>query len=134
MKLFEKMKIFGRKSLGEKGEELATDYLKKRGFSVLERNFKNRKGYNIGEIDIVAEKEGEIVFVEVKTRELEKYENTLPEENISHKKLLKLSRISQIYLKARGWQDRNYRFDAVSVWISTDSKKAKLKHIPSIFI
>ncbi len=51
------------------GENAAAEFLKKKGYVILERNF--RKGY--GEIDIIAVKKGTLVFVEVKTRSSDKF-------------------------------------------------------------
>ena len=52
------------KKLGRNGEKLAVKYLKKHGWKILKRNFKNP----FGEIDIIAEKDGVTAFTEVKTR------------------------------------------------------------------
>jgi putative endonuclease len=116
------------------GEELAARFLKDKGYKIVERNFKNRVGRQIGEIDIIAEKNKEIIFVEVKTRELERYQKTLPEENITFSKLTKLSRIANAYIKSRNLWNYPYHFDAISVWLSCDFKKFEIKHIENIFI
>lgn len=121
-------------STGKAGEEAAANYLQQKGYSILEMNYKNNFGRRLGEIDIIAEdkKEDELVFVEVKTREYQKYKDTLPEENITYTKLRKFSRIANAFLNARGWQDRAYRFDAVSVWLDWQTRMAKIKHIRNI--
>jgi Holliday junction resolvase-like predicted endonuclease len=72
--------------------------------------------------------------VEVKTRSLEKYEKTLPEENITRSKLHKLSKIANSYIKMNNLWDCPYHFDAVSVWLDKDSKNFQIKHIENIFI
>lgn len=123
-----------KKNIGEKGEELAAIYLKKKGYKILDRNFKNHQGRQIGEIDIIAKKGEEIIFVEVKTRELERYKNTLPEENITFSKLHKLSKIANSYIKINNLWNCPYHFDAVSVWLSKDFKEFRIKHIDNIFI
>jgi Holliday junction resolvase-like predicted endonuclease len=69
----------------------------------------------------------------VKTRELLKYDWTLPEENINRQKLHKLSKIAVFYVRQKNLWDNPYRFDAISVWIDVASKKAKIKHLESIF-
>jgi Holliday junction resolvase-like predicted endonuclease len=58
----------------------------------------------------------------------------LPEENITHSKLRKLSKIANQYLYQNNLQDSEYRFDSLSVWIDIDSKTAKIKHIRNIFL
>lgn len=122
------------KSLGQLGEDAAVEFLKKQGYKVVARNFKNRVGRQVGEIDIIARKNGEIVFVEVKTRNLENYGDTLPEENITPAKLRKLAKIANIYIKYNKLLDAPYHFDALSVWIGADHQAAKIKHLENIFI
>ena len=132
--IFWKKKENKEESFGARGETLAAEYLEKKGYKILDRNYKNDRGKRLGEIDIVARKDGKIVFVEVKTRSLENYESTLPEANITYAKLRKLAKIGQIYIKAHKLWDKPYQFDAVSIWLSADYKDAKIKHIESIFI
>ena len=119
---------------GAKGEELAAKFLEEKGYKIIGKNFKNYKGRQIGEIDIITEKNKEIIFVEVKTRDLEKYGKTLPEENITRSKLHKLSKIANSYIKMNNLWNYPYHFDAISVWLSQDGKNAKIKHIENIFI
>ena len=123
-----------RKSLGSQGEFLASEFLKEKGYKIITRNFKNCKGRQLGEIDIIAEKNKEIIFIEVKTRELNKHQNTLPEENITLSKLKKLNKIATSFIKMNNFWNRRYHFDAISVWLSQDFKKYRIKHIENIFI
>jgi putative endonuclease len=118
---------------GALGEKIAANYLEEGGYKILETNFKNPLGRRLGEIDLIAQKDGVLVFVEVKTRNFEKYKNSLPEENITPSKLHKLSKSGQFYIKSKHLWDSNYRFDAVSVWIDNSHKAAKIKHIENIF-
>jgi len=121
-------------STGQTGEQVAANFLKNNGYEILEMNYKNNLGRRLGEIDIIAEdkKEDELVFVEVKTREYQKYKDTLPEENITYPKLRKFARIASAYLNQKRWQGRAYRFDAISVWLDWNSRMAKIKHIRNI--
>jgi len=131
------MLFFGEKEdkgTGAKGEEIAAKFLMEKGYKIIARNFKNYKGRQLGEIDIIAEKNEEIIFVEVKTRNLEKYQETLPEENITFQKLRKLGKIASSYIKMNNLRNHPYHFDAISIWLSEDSKKFKIKHIENIFI
>lgn len=121
-------------NLGQLGEKAAAKYLKKKGYKIIAFNFQNTKGRRVGEVDIIAQEKDQIVFVEVKTRELENYETTLPEENITRQKLYKLQKIAQVYINKNKLWDHSYRFDAVSVWISRDRKTVKIKHLESIFL
>jgi putative endonuclease len=73
------------------GEDIATNYLRKKGYKIIERNF--RKGY--GEIDIISTFENILVFVEVKTRATGLYGGAI--EAISYSKLQKLVRTCEYY-------------------------------------
>lgn len=119
---------------GSLGEKVAARYLKNLGYEILGFNFQNNLGRRLGEIDIIArdKKRNEVVFVEVKTREMKKFGGTLPEENITYPKLRKLEKIANAYLKINKLEKDNYRFDAVSVWLDQVEKRAKIKHILSL--
>lgn len=121
---------------GKTGEGVAATYLRNNGYIILEMNYKNNLGRRLGEIDIIAEDNtaNELVFVEVKTREYHRYKDTLPEENITYTKLKKFARIVNVYLYKNNWQDRNYRFDAISIWLDFSSRMAKIKHIRNIYL
>jgi putative endonuclease len=121
---------------GKTGEQIAANFLQNNGYEILEMNYKNSLGKRLGEIDIIAEDKvaKELVFVEVKTRRLQGNEDTLPEENITRSKLRKLSRIAGSYLNRKDWQDRDYRFDAISVWLNWDARTAKVKHLKNIYL
>lgn len=123
-----------RMSLGERGEKIAAKYLRKKGYKILDFNFSNKAGRRLGEIDIVTKHSDTIVFVEVKTRALRDEQDILPEENINRAKLRKLEKIANYYLKSKGLMESDYRFDAVSVWLDQKGKRAKVKHMESIFI
>jgi len=123
-----------KKNIGQMGEKVAANFLRRKGYEILGTNYQNSSGRRLGEIDIIArEKEsGEIVFVEVKTREYEKYKDTLPEENITYSKLKKMERIASSYLYTHRLREKPYRFDAISVWLDLALRKAKIKYLKSI--
>lgn len=123
-----------KRKFGDLGEKVAVDFLKKKGYAILDTNYQNSLGRRLGEIDIVAKdpERKELVFVEVKTRELNKFEGTLPEENITFSKLRKIEKIASVYLRQNSHQRENYRFDAISVWLDEGQRKAKIKHIQSL--
>ena len=126
--------ITSRRKFGDLGEKVAAKYLKNKGYEVLGVNYQNKFGKQLGEIDIIARDidRKELVFVEVKTRDLETYAGTLPEENITAKKIHKLAKIANQYLYRYKLQDAPYRFDAVSVWLNYRTRQAKIKHIESL--
>ncbi len=80
------------KETGRLGEEIAVNYLKKKGYKILDVNFKNKWG----EIDIIAKKKKILHFVEVKA--IHKKEGFSPEDEISQRKQKQLLKMVQIYL------------------------------------
>jgi len=111
-------------NLGQKGEELAADHLEKAGYKILFRNWKWGKH----EIDIIAEKDDMVVFVEVKTRTKE-FLGGLPSAVTTEKQ-------KSIILAANGYiqkfnVDRESRFDVVTIIMSGDSKE--IDHIEDAF-
>ena len=98
-----------RKRLGNAGERLAAQYLQRAGYVVREMNYRCQAG----EIDIVAEEAGDLVFVEVKTRRGLAY--GLPEEAITPAKRRKLIAAAQTYLDAEGQAHASWRVDVVAV-------------------
>jgi putative endonuclease len=77
------------------GETLATMFLKKRGYEIIERNYRIREG----EIDIIARKNGELIFIEVKTiSERERAAGKRPEEAIDQRKRARLRKAIASYL------------------------------------
>ena len=97
-----------RKRLGRRGEDLAVAHLEQRGYVVRERNWR----CPVGEIDIVAEDGGCLVFVEVRTRRGREYGS--PEESVTPSKQAKLVELAQTYLQEHRW-DSDWRIDVVAV-------------------
>ncbi|NTW13652.1 MAG: YraN family protein [Candidatus Moranbacteria bacterium] len=120
--------------LGNRGEDIAARYLRGKGFSILERNYRNNKGRAFGEIDIVARDRDELVFVEVKARTGTMDSGIHAEEAITAEKLRRLSRIAEVYVRERNVGDGPYRFDAISVLIRKDGKEPEIRHLQSIFL
>jgi len=114
---------------GDMGEKAAAKYLENKGYEILGFNYQNNLGRRLGEIDIIAKEKNEIVFVEVKSRDMKNYGTVDPEENITRSKLHKLAKIAWSYLRAHNLEGAPYRFDAVSVWLDLNEKTAKIKHI-----
>lgn len=122
------------KTTGTFGEQMATEYLRKKGYRILERNYTNTKGRRLGELDIVAEYEGEIVFVEVKTREWER-DAPLPEESVSWKKLHRLEKIAVAYLKMKKRETMPYHFDVIAIFLdSLQGKVLEIRHLERVFL
>ena len=113
------------KERGQEGERLAARFLEEQGFRILDRNYRNR----LGEIDIVAEDRGVLVFVEVRT--LRSSAGHSPEETIQWKKQQRISRTALAYIQYKRLEDRPARFDVVSVTL--DGNRSALRHIPDAF-
>lgn len=94
--------------IGKIGEEKAVEFLRKNRYKIIERNYRTK----IGEIDIIARKNREIVFIEVKLRTSNKF--GLPQESVNKKKIEKIEKISQIYLNSKKI-NLPYRFETLSI-------------------
>jgi len=101
-----------RRALGKLGETLAARELERRGYRIVERNWR----CSIGEIDIVAEKDGQLVIVEVRTRRGD--ERGTPQESITPAKQVKLIELAQTYLQEHDLDNRDWRIDVVAVELS----------------
>jgi putative endonuclease len=112
--------VRSRLALGNKGEDIAADFLKKNGYRVLCVNYKTK----LGEIDIVAEDKKTICFVEVKTRSSDSF--GLPQEAVSLRKQRQISKAALIFLKEHRILDRNARFDIISVMFVNDTPNLTL--------
>ncbi len=119
--------------IGEIGEKIAANYLVAQGFEIIALNYFNKKGYCIGEIDIIAKdvKNDQLVFVEVKTRKGNK-EYVVPEENITKKKIERINKAINWFLSREKKWDVNWRIDAISVIIDSYKERTHIKHIKYI--
>jgi len=105
-----------RRKTGNEGEQLALAYLKNNGYKIIEQNYRTR----FGEIDIVA-LDGEIVcFIEVKTRSSVNF--GMPVESITNLKKKKMIRTAFSYLRFKKWEEREARFDVVSILLKSGQK------------
>lgn len=94
---------------GNVGEVLSVNFLKKKGYKILETNFKTK----FGEIDIIAKDQNIIVFVEVKRRETLKYGR--PIEAIDYRKEAKIKMAAEYYLNKTKNYDADVRFDVIEI-------------------
>jgi putative endonuclease len=100
-----------RKQLGDRGEDLAALFLQGKGFEILERQYK----ISAGEIDLICRDKGEIVFVEVKTRQTETF--GYPEESVTPDKIRHIMSVVQNYLRKSFCEDAPWRVDIVAIQI-----------------
>ncbi len=98
-----------KKKLGKEGEDRAAIYLAKQGYKILERNYSTRNG----EIDLIALHQGEVVFVEVKTRTSNAYGS--PELAINPRKQGRMVKAALGYIKYKKLHQMPCRFDVVAI-------------------
>ena len=87
--------ITEKQERGALGEQAAVEYLRRHGFVLVERNY--RVGYS--EVDIIAQRDDELHFVEVKTRKVGSL--TSPEDAINERKVRTLRRVASAYMASR---------------------------------
>ncbi len=117
-----------RTRLGTWGEDLAAQFLEDRGYRILTTNY--RCAY--GEVDIVAQDDQELVFVEVRTRHTESF--VAPEESLSAAKVRRLVATCQEYLHGRPEIETGWRIDLVCVYVSSGPgpgrRVERIHHLP----
>lgn len=119
--------MLARKALGNIGEDAAVRELHRRGYRIRDRNVR----CPMGELDLVAEHAGHIVFLEVKTRTGSEFGT--PFEAISPAKQWRLSRLARYYLTVRRLLDRPCRFDAVAVLVDLHGTVLRIELVTDAF-
>jgi len=112
-----------RKEVGAIGEKLAADLLKKHGYKILQRNYRCREG----EVDIIAQKDDSLVFVEVRTKKSSGFGT--PEESVSFFKREKLISLANAYIQTLDNPPASWRIDVVAVELAPNNKVSRLEHI-----
>ncbi len=119
----------GRRDSGQWGEDLAEDFLRKKGYRILGRRVRvDRRD----ELDIIARDGGTVVFVEVKTRQTEQFGR--PASAVGAQKRRSLSRAAVRYLKKAGWPSVMFRFDVVEVIGCPGAGSPEVRHIENAFL
>lgn len=127
--------IFGKKSktpdpqrqLGAEGEKLAAKFLKRRGYKIVQRNYRCK----LGEIDIIASRKGILIFVEVKTRTTEEFGQ--PQHAITPAKKNQISKAALSYIRENNLARQSCQFDVIAIMFSSGSRKPKIQHIENAF-
>ena len=115
---------------GREGEEIAREYLIKKGFRLIQSNYSNV----LGEIDIIMSDKDWLVFVEVKLKVGDKYGS--PEEMINKNKLAKVRRVAESFLVLEKETAKNfekYRIDAVCIVLDEDKTVRSIKHYENLY-
>ena len=134
-----------KQKIGEFGENIAVKFLLKQGFDILDRNYTKKWG----EIDIVAEKNNKLYFIEVKSVSRltlvrlsarsyndsdDRYEHR-PEDNMHPWKLKRLSRTIQTYLLSKNIpEEKEWQVDLIVIYLCQAEKKARVKVISDIIL
>lgn len=114
-----------KRQRGKAGEDAAVDFLQEKGYRILARNFR----FDRGEMDIIAEDNNTLVFVEVKARYSTNYAG--PEEAVTESKKNQMEKVAEGYLVERGIEGQECRFDIIAVEWQND--KPVVRHIVDAF-
>jgi putative endonuclease len=117
--------MMNRRQKGNLAEELAVEFLKRKGLQVEARNIR----CPLGEMDLVVRDGKTLVFVEVKSRSTVRY--GLPQELVSRSKQRRLTLLATWYIKQHRLENLPARFDVVA--ISWDDSKPEITWIPNAF-
>jgi putative endonuclease len=128
-------KLFGKAdgSLGQRGEKLASDWLRKQGYQILDRNLP----MGDDEADLVAldPDQRTVVIVEVKTRQARDADDIIastPELAVTRTKQYHIARLAARLQQSKKYEDHAFRFDVVAVVVHGDAEPL-VRHIPGAF-
>jgi putative endonuclease len=116
-----------KKSLGRRGEDAATRFLKRLGYRILVRGHDSR----LGELDIIAVDGRTIVFVEVKTRT--STDAGHPVDAIDATKQRRMTQAALAYLKSHGLLQNAARFDVVAITWPDSARHPSIEHFKNAF-
>ncbi len=113
---------------GSFAESLAEKFLKDRRYKILDRNY--RKPW--GEIDIITEKEGIVIFVEIKASDSPAPKGFEPEKRVNRDKIKRIKRAAQTYIQQNNLDDRSWQIDIIAVELNKNKKMAEITHFKNI--
>ena len=119
--------MINNRKIGNFGEDLAVNFLERKGYRILARNYYIRGG----ELDIIAEQRDEVVFVEVKTRLSNIY--GYPEEGVTFLKQEKMARAIRAYM-GDSIHEKYFRIDIIAIEIDRETKRASIRHIKNVVV
>jgi putative endonuclease len=112
-----------RRDLGDFGERLAAAHLESKGYRIVERNFRIREG----EVDVIAERDGTLVFVEVRTRRGAAMGTAA--ESVTPTKAARLVVAAQAYLQTLESPPAEQRIDVIAVTLAPDGRVLSVEQI-----
>lgn len=116
------------KDVGNYGEDIAVKYLIKSNYTIVTRNFRCKSG----EIDIIAQDEDYLCFIEVKTRYATEF--GMPAEAVNRRKQYKIQKIAEFYIYEKNCYDFSLRFDVVEVVLNIINNDYNVKLIKNAFM
>ncbi len=133
------MALTNKRKIGDTGENVCCSFLESKGFRIIDRNYLKKWG----EIDVIAEKDNVLRFIEVKTvsrenvRDIsrETLDSYRPEENVHPWKLKRLSRTIQGYLLGNKVKsEKLWQLDVMAVFLDLKNREAKVRFTENIVI
>jgi putative endonuclease len=121
------MSLTEKQRIGSLAEDIAVKHLVKQGYHILERNL--RKPW--GEIDIVAEKKGALVFVEVKALRSSPGAIFRPEDHFNRAKLKRFKRTAELYMQSLK-KEVPWQLDLIAIELGVDGLPNEIRHIANI--
>jgi putative endonuclease len=118
--------VLHKQQLGKLGERIASVYLQKQGYIIVDTNFRAR----YGEIDIICLKDKVLVFVEVKTRIGREF--GLPEESVTRKKIREIIQTAEFYALNHKTLPELWRIDVIGIELTSDEKVVYFNHIENV--
>jgi len=118
--------------VGKTGEDIAVKHYVKQGFNILARNYRQKWG----EIDIIAQKNNVLHFLEVKSVSYETdFDNYLPEENVHRFKRKKLARTINTYLAENHVSyETDFQVDVISVFFDPSTKRSRIRVLENVIL
>jgi putative endonuclease len=114
-----------RQAFGEVGERVAERWLRRKGWRIVQRRFRNGRR----DIDLVAERDGTVAFVEVKARRGVEFGH--PVEAVNWRKQRELTRSAHIWIERHGRPQDDYRFDVIGVLVHGEA--VRVRHVENAF-
>jgi putative endonuclease len=111
--------------LGVLGERIAERWLRRQGYTILARRFKHGRR----DIDLVAQRDATVAFVEVKARSGDEFGD--PVEAVHHRKQRELVRSARVWIDRHGRDGELYQFDVLGVLVA--EQRVRVKHVPNAF-
>ncbi len=102
-------------NIGKRGEDIAADFITKKGLLIIDRNFRTK----IGEIDIVAVDGDVVAFIEVKSRKTDTFGN--PSDFVNRYQRKRIINTAQIFMKQKNLIDMQPRFDVCEIYSTTNT-------------